>query len=401
MSKEIPPHLLPAVAHVLAHTATPDERKAVRDWFYADMPETVLEVHSPYSERTTFNNIFCKLQAEIRQDIPRRSGRMVRWPRIAQAAAVITLVVLGYYLWRPSFSHPSPDSPIVQPVATTNSRLDTTTAPGGKKARLLLSDGTTIALDSVAPGFMRKEGNSTLHLRTSGMLTYEANDVSDKRTTTTMTNTLTVPLGGEFTLLLPDGSRVWLNAGTTLHYPSSFAGATTRMVQLSGEAYFDIAPHAQQPFHVQTGEADILALGTQFNVNTYEQGFTRATLTQGKIQVAKQGGLQRTPATPVILHPGEQAEVGPATRIVITEKNTHEAIAWKDGDFRFTGNTLPEVMDQLSRWYTLTVEYPTPVPAMQLVGGFSRQYTLKQALAWLAGMGVHYRQQGHHIQLLP
>lgn len=261
-------------------------------------------------------------------------------------------------------------------------------APGSNGAILTLADGSQITLDSLGNGQISNQHGSRVILQ-SGSLTYDAAGAS-----TASYNTIRTPIARQFRLVLPDGSKVWLNAASMLKYPTAFTG-TDRTVEISGEAYFEIAPNAQQPFRVKIdNKATIEVLGTDFNINAYtDESSIRTTLLTGSIRVNTTGGS-------AVLKPGQQAAIRETIQ-VNNEINTGQVTAWKDGIFNFDGMGVGEVMRQLTRWYDIEVIYEKNVPDIRFYGEIGRNLSLSQVLEGLKLSGVNFRIEGRKLIVLP
>lgn len=268
-------------------------------------------------------------------------------------------------------------------------------APGSNKAILTLGNGATIRLDSAGSQLIQ-QGDVTVR-QTGAQLTY---DVQGSNAGLTY-NTLTTPRGGQFRVQLPDGTLVWLNAASSLRYPTAFAGKE-RTVEISGEAYFEVAAAAGRPFMVKIGEtAAVEVLGTSFNVNAYpDETGIHTTLLKGAVRVA----TLHTGAH-ALLQPGQQAQIAgsqPEAGIkIISNANISQIMAWKNGLFNFENAGLQEVMRQLARWYDLQVVYENGVPDMYFEGEMSREMSLSQVLAGLQQTGVRFRiEEGRRLVVL-
>jgi len=268
-------------------------------------------------------------------------------------------------------------------------------APGSNKAILTLGNGATIRLDSAGSQLIQ-QGDVTVR-QTGAQLTY---DVQGSNAGLTY-NTLTTPRGGQFRVQLPDGTLVWLNAASSLRYPTAFAGKE-RTVEISGEAYFEVAAAAGRPFMVKIGEtAAVEVLGTSFNVNAYpDETGIHTTLLTGAVRVA----TLHTGAH-ALLQPGQQAQIAgsqPEAGIkIISNANISQIMAWKNGLFNFENAGLQEVMRQLARWYDLQVVYENGVPDMYFEGEMSREMSLSQVLAGLQQTGVRFRiEEGRRLVVL-
>ena len=318
-----------------------------------------------------------------------RLAGIVRWA----AAAMVTAVVSATIWWQ----HGRTSKKLIP--AAFNIRQDI--QPGGPRATLTLGNGKTILLDSAADGVLAHEGHAAVKKTGSGMLVYSA----DHQGTGGVTyNTLTTPRGGVYNLVLPDGTRVWLNAASTIRYPTTFAGAE-RIVSVRGEAYFEVAKNAQSPFHVRVsgpdsaeGLFDIRVLGTHFNVNAYaDENLLKTTLLEGRIEFSG-------PAEKTILRPAEQvtADLSGAGKLhVIRLADADKTIAWKNGFFQFSQADIQTVMRQLSRWYDVNIYYSGPIPIKHFGGKIQRDLTLNELLDVLAKSQIHYRLEGKNLTVTP
>ncbi|MGZ3888488.1 MAG: FecR family protein, partial [Flavisolibacter sp.] len=218
--------------------------------------------------------------------------------------------------------------------------------PGTNKAVLTLGDGTQVVLESAGNGNIAIQGNSQI-VKTDSSLSYNENGQAGIKQEIQF-NVLTTPKGGIYKLILPDGTRVWLNAASSLRYPIAFSGSS-RQVRLSGEGYFEIAHNASQPFLVQVEGMEIKDIGTTFDIKSYkDEDMIRATVLQGSIRVSKGNSSK-------ILRPGEEAQVD-GEKIEVVPADTEEAIGWKQGQFVFHKTPMGMVMRELERWYDIKVE---------------------------------------------
>jgi transmembrane sensor len=262
--------------------------------------------------------------------------------------------------------------------------------PGGNKAVLTLANGQTIILDSAHNGLLAQQAGATITKTDSGNLAYSK---TNEKPTDIVYNVLTTPRGGQYKLQLPDGTDVWLNSASSIKYPTAFVG-NSRSVEVTGEAYFEVAKDRAKPFHVKVNKMEIEVLGTHFNINSYsEEGSIKTTLFEGSVSVT-QGASHMT------IKPGQQAEVGDGLTI-----NEHpdldQVMAWKNGLFNFEGADLKIVLRQLSRWYDVDVVYEGSPPARKFVGEISRDLTLSQVLEGFGEMRVKFKIDGKKLIVMP
>lgn len=279
------------------------------------------------------------------------------------AASLLLLLAAGavYFYLQPAKNAPTP---VPQPIAKV-----TDVQPGTSKAMLTLADGSVITLDTLGRQEL-VQGNTAVRQR-NGLLQYE-NRGQDKADSY---NTLTTPKGGQYRLLLPDGTAVWLNAGSSLRYPVAFSDRERR-VTLTGEAYFEVMHNHKQPFRVQVGNQVVEDLGTRFNINAYaDEPVASTTLLEGAVKINN-----------TLLKPGEQAQVTKEGIIsVVKNINTADAVAWKEGFFVFRNDNLKTVMRELARWYDVEIIYqPNANNNQQFSGRIDRSLTLAQVLNGLA-----------------
>lgn len=301
-------------------------------------------------------------------------------------AAAVVLVLIASGLWM--YSRQS--SRVGNATAVTTAAQDV--APGGDKAILTLGNGTKVVLDTAGNGAVTRQGNVTV-VKLNGQLAYNKQDGA---ATEVLYNTITTPRGGQYQIVLADGSRVWLNAESSLRFPTAFAGKQ-RKVELTGEGYFEVAHNEQQPFVVQRGDAEVQVLGTHFNVNGYtDEPSLKVTLLQGRVRVKKNDQL-------VYLNPGQQAVVqgGQQSIKVDYDVDTEEVTAWKNGLFVFNNTPLETIMKQLERWYDVEVMYQGTVPQDRFNGSISRDNNLSEVLKVLEYSNIKFSVQGKVITVLP
>jgi len=300
-----------------------------------------------------------------------RSPVIRRW--WAVAALLIGAAVTVWLLARPKTSAP----PIAARKPLVHDR-----APGRNVAVLTLADGSSITLDSAHNGVLAQQGAASVTKSGDGALAYQTTN-SEKKIA--VYNTLTTPRGGQYRLSLPDGSQVWLNAASSISYPTAFAGSE-RSVTITGEAYFEIAANAALPFRVHVnapqGQKDIRVLGTHFNIKAYADETTvTTTLLEGSVELG----------TATILKPGEAGQWrSDGTMQVDPHANIEEAVAWKNGMFHFEGADVAEVMRQISRWYDVDVVFKGKLPDAKFEGEIPRNSNLTEVFRILQLSNVHF-----------
>ncbi|WP_205508881.1 FecR family protein [Longitalea arenae] len=310
--------------------------------------------------------------------------RRLPFARIAAAAVILLLVSTAGWLWLSRTSN--------TPLATTDQLIKNDVAPGGNKALLTLGNGATIVLDNQENGILAREGNANVVKLKNGQLKYEkaaeqSNAAAENGNAALAYNTLSTPKGGEYRIVLPDGSKVWLNAASSITYPTAF-NAKERKVQVTGEAYFEVAKQVtakdgkRVPFLVDIRSArghlgQVQVLGTHFNINAYDdEEAVKTTLLEGKVKIVKataathettaKGNKAQAEGASAVLNPGEQATIRGSQAnkrdndgVQVKPVNVNDVMAWKNGMFHFEKAEIQTVMRQLSRWYDVEVVYKT------------------------------------------
>jgi hypothetical protein len=292
-------------------------------------------------------------------------------------AAAVLLVFTGAVIYRyvvkrqlPETTHtPLSSAVVVQDIP-----------PGGTRAILILGDKSVVSLDSLANGSALMVGGIKIIKTDKGEIRYVPVSV-DEMNGPVVNNTVRTPRGGQYQLTLSDGTQVWLNAASSITYPTRFTGAQ-RMVAVSGEAYFEVAENKEKPFIVSINDNNkVEVLGTHFNINAYEdEASVKTTLLEGKVKVSRGDDA-------VVLQPGQQSS---GTRIN-NAVDIDQIMAWKNGIFSFEGKTLQEVLRELARWYNLTVVYEKGIPDTQLRGEMGMNLNLSQVIKGLEAMEVNCR----------
>ena len=301
----------------------------------------------------TADAMFADITAS-RRVLPMRRNRW--W---AVAAALALLIGAGVYL-------SSRQSNITSPPLVTNDA-----APGREGAVLTLANGKQVVLDSLGNGVVAAQQGTNVVLN-NGQLQYHTTDNHLQASY----NTLEIPRGRQFQLVLPDGSKVWLNAASSIRYPTVFTGKD-RIVEISGEAFFEVQKDNAKPFMVRLNSSTIEVLGTSFNVNAYEQeNAVKTTLVEGALRVNANNSR-------LTIKPGQQAQVyADAPVKVVHNINVSQVTAWKNGYFDFNDVDLPVMMRQLERWYDITVAYEGKVPDVTFKGKMDRNVQLSDVVSF-------------------
>ena len=316
----------------------------------------------------------------------KKSSSVVSMRKWWMAAAVLLLVATGGYLfWKQEVSP-------TMTKTTTAPSLQNDVAPGTNKAILILADGRKITLDSNSNGAISKQGNVTI-IQVDGQLSYEASGGTQNKNEVTY-NTITTPKGGQYQMVLADGSKVWLNSASSLRFPTVFIG-NERMVQLDGEGYFEIAHNESMPFIVEKGETRVQVLGTHFNINAYDdENDIKVTLLEGSVSVS-QGNIKK------VLAPGQQAQIKAGIQIV-NDVNIDKVMAWKNGWFEFDDADLSAIMRQVSRWYDVDIEFEGRSTDQEFGGRISKNLPMSAILRMLESSGVKgFRLEGKKLFVQP
>ncbi|MBO9154780.1 FecR family protein [Chitinophaga sp. GCM10012297] len=333
-------------------------------------------------ENTDGQALFEKTFPEMAAPVVRRMPLYRRW--WAAASVLLLLFAGGYFLLKPGHSS-TPDIAVAPPPVDI--------MPGKKGAVLTLADGREVVLDSLGNGIIANQ-NGTQAVLDNGKLAY--NDAGES-SGEIQYNKTTTPRGRQFRLQLPDGTLVWLNAESSIRYPTAFEGSD-RKVEITGEAYFEVAKNVQKPFLVSiNNQTEVEVLGTHFNVNAYPNENSRnTTLFEGAVRVYGKNG-------PAVLKPGQQAQVTATGDLaVVNGTDLDKAIAWKNGVFNFRGSTLEEVMRQLARWYDIEIIYEGKVPSRRFNGEIGMDLSLAQVLKGLSVMQVNFRiEEGKRLVVMP
>jgi hypothetical protein len=279
------------------------------------------------------------------------------WTKYAVAASILLFISVGTYFFTRS-GHK------VNHVAANNY---SNIKPGGNKATLTLGNGKTITLDDTTNGQIAQQAGVLISKNANGEIVYTAAQSTDE----VLQNTIATPKGGQYKVILPDGTNVWLNAASSLTYPTAFKG-TERLVTLNGEGYFEVTKNKEMPFRVRSAGQTVEVLGTHFDIDAYaDEAVVKTTLLEGSVKVSVQ-------ANSAMIVPGQQAQFakGGAGIIRLQKVDTDKEVAWKNGVFSFADEDIRTVMRQVSRWYDIDVVYEGKIPDEKFFGEISRSSNL-------------------------
>jgi len=355
----------------LSGNCTPNEKAIVEQW-YQQLP---FEGNTPDQQRITAT------QAEVWQQLQKgrkKAKQLVLCKRIALAASILLCLSVGLYL----ATRTNVQQQLV--VSTLND-----VKPGRNKAILTLADGSVIDLDNAKTGQIAMQNGIVVRKTANGKLEYIIKDAAGNTNQTISNNLISTPRGGEYQVTLPDGTKVWLNAASTLKYPSSFA-KNERRVSLQGEAYFEVSKDKNRPFRVVTNQQTVEVLGTHFNINAYnDESVVKTTLLEGAVNVSNG-------ANSLKLKPGQQAlfNLADAKLRINPDVDVDKEMAWKNDLFAFDNDDLKTIMRQISRWYDLDVVYQGKITDEKYVGEIPRNSNLSEVFKILELNHVHIDAKG-------
>ena len=336
-----------------------------------------------------YNQILERIQENKAAEIIPLWRRLV--PQIAAAALLLIVFSLSLYWYtQPVRDQLAKEQPQKSEIV-----------PGGSKAVLILADGSSVELDTAMNGILAHQGNTDIKKTREGLLEYDTNS-SQTGANKTAINTIITPRGGEYRLILPDGTKVWLNAASSLKFPAGFDGRERR-VELEGEAYFEVASRYKTgrkgekvPFIVKTAGQEVEVLGTHFNIKAYaEEGDTKTTLLEGSVRVT---AMQGNKSNSRLLVPGQQALLLASGNVLsVSQADLEQAVAWKNGYFKFQREDIRSVMRQISRWYNVDIEYRGIVTDEEFGGKISRDENITGVLQILKLSNVKCRIEGKKI----
>ncbi len=335
LEDKLPPSELPKLLEMLRKDDHPEVLlQSIDQALYGN---DYTQMTDPEDKNRIFQSILhqAALQEETTKVVPMRR-RFPAWKAVAAAAVLLLTITVSYqFLFN---RHPA------ETITSADTRFRYDHPPGGNKAILTLADGSKVELDSATQGVLAQQNGVNVLQQKNGEIAY---DPQLQNSTATVYNTVATPRGGQFQVMLPDGSHVWLNAASSIRFPTSFTG-TERKVELTGEAYFEVAQNPSKPFLVTVAGVEVKVLGTHFNINAYnDEPAVNTTLLEGSVMVAHQ-------EKEAIIKPGQQASV--KEHITIKDHVDIDALmAWKNGRFSYNEMDIQGIMRQISRWYDVEV----------------------------------------------
>lgn len=366
------------IGRYVAGKCTEEEAAWVETWYNQEKTDTFSDLSAEDIEQD-LHEVFMKL--------PKKQPKRLVLPyRVTAAAVVLIAISLGLYFYYPNLKE---ESLLTNSHSEVHDSIDI--APGGNRATLTLADGTDIFLDDVSSGQIAQQAGLNIEKTEDGLVTYTVVSAVHSSESEVTFNTISTPKGGQYQVVLSDGTKVWLNAASTLTFPTSFIG-DTRSVELSGEGYFEVNRQSQanaalKPFIITSGNQQVKVLGTHFNINSYaDEPSIVTTLLEGSIEVSDLSNVNRR-----ILKPNEQSQLTANSQLRVAQVNSEHAVAWKSGMFQFQGTDIENVMRQLSRWYDVDVEFEGEAPNIKLWGEVYRNVNASQALEILEYFNLNYK----------
>lgn len=371
-------------ADLEAWLAASEANRALFDELTAEnFLDSALDEVDPIALRASAAKVYQRLGMNRAGVTPNRRVAVIRIGRWAAAAAIGGLIVWGAYSVIRGRHQELPT------VAQAPGIKNDLPAPVGSHTTLTLANGNTIAIDSAVGGVFATQGSVQVQKTGKGALAYVANGGSPAQAVEY--NTLVTARGGQATVVLADGTKVWLNAESSLKYPTAFAGGN-RDVELTGEGYFEVEHDGRHPFRVHAGKAMIEDLGTRFDVNAYsDEPSMRTALFEGSVRVA---GTELVPGQEEIITSAGQ-------RSVQSGFDQDEVLGWKNGIFLFDQAGIETVMRQVMRWYDVEVSYAGKIPSGHYSGTVDRKANISQILKILEVSGIRLQFDGRKIVILP
>ncbi|WPV00674.1 FecR family protein [Mucilaginibacter sp. cycad4] len=362
----------------------PDEEVEVLLEQYGDFFKN-LPAREPANHPELFAKIEARLGAVENEDYRDHSIRpKTSFKKLTAIAATILLFIAIGVVFRNSL--------VKQQIAANNTSRNRI-APGGNKAILTLADGSQIVLESAKKGVLANQQNSIINKTADGKLVYDASQKRQNGTELSGYNTISTPNGGQYQVVLPDGTKVWLNAASSLKFPVAFTGKE-RNVELSGEGYFEVAKNKAMPFRVTVNHSTVEVLGTHFNIMGYaDEKSTNTTLLEGSVKIVS-GNKQK------LIVPGEQARVN--GEIEVAKVNAAQAVEWKNGNFNFAHESIETIMRKVARWYNVSVQYQGTITHEGFVGTVPRSENITEVLNALELTGlVHFKIIERRVIVMP
>lgn len=369
-------NILKLIEKYLNNIASEDETNELLLWYRSKNHDIVeLSTTNENEEELAYRRMLSNINSRIEEKEPALlKTRNQLWTKIAAAAAIFIVTSAAVYFYA--------EKQEMETVPALVFKNDI--KPGGNKAILKLGDGSVITLDSNKNGILSSSSGITIKKTAEGLLNYTSNGDKEAQSAAVRYNSITTPKGGQYRIVLSDGTKVWLNAASSITFPTYFANGERR-VETSGEVYFEVSKDKQKPFRVVSGEQELVVLGTHFDVNAYgDQQMIRTTLAEGSVNIHRLHSISSA-----TLSPGQQSQLmmGSNERIKVNTADIEEALAWKKELFVFNNTPLAEVMQQIQRWYDVELSYEGSKPSLYFTGVIPRDSNLSALLKVLEGTG--------------
>jgi len=387
--------------HLLASPFNDETREKLITECFDSLPETY--VLSESEANRVYNQIIAKPTRRLVPSILKYNS-VLRWVSLAAAVSLILITVtIVMFRNNKAVNEINKVVKIAKEIKIEKPLYKNDIKPGGNKAILTLADGTKIVLDDASDGALTRQGNTTVIKLDDGKLAYNPQTVAKVPSEAILYNTLSTPRGGQYNVTLPDGTIVWLNAATSLRFPTAFTGKERR-VEIKGEAYFEVAKNAAKPFIVKAGNEEIKVLGTHFNVTAYSYDkVIKTTLLEGQVEVTLTNSPKSEVASnSIILEPGQQSQLDRNNGLTVVAADLEEVVAWKNGYFVFANENIESIMLKIARWYDVKVSLEVDPLNRDFTGNISRTQNVSEVLNMLELTGeVHFKIEGKSITVLP
>jgi transmembrane sensor len=364
-------------------TITPEERAYFEEWYAGFNDEELKITESKHRDPEELRSaIWDKINSDIIAENPSIAKPKIftLWPRIAAAASILIGLYIGGYFILHKQSHQQTAQNQIHDIA-----------PGSNKATLTLANGQKIILTKGLSGQLAQQGNTLIQMNNQNAVAYNAS--GSKANTPIVYNTMSTARGEQspYPLILADGTKIWLNAASSVTFPTAFTGKERR-ITVTGEAYVEVAHNASMPFKLIAKDQTINDIGTEFNINAYDdEPIVTTTLASGSIKVDKNGNA-------ILIRPGQQASTNASNNnIIVKDADLDAALAWKNGAFDFNHADIKTVMRQIARWYDVDIVYDGQIPTTTITGKVHRNVNASQALSILSYLDIPFKIQGKKI----
>ena len=364
-------------------SASPEELGSAMET-YRDIADRNPEVSSP--DPLLIARLEARLDA-VDARTPKTAHIISIWYKLVAAAMVVAVLSAGLYFYNNK-------AQVQSEFAKKHQAEPADALPGSNIAILTLADGSRISLDDAVNGEIAQQAGIHVTKTADGQLEYRISSLSAAAGTKNLYNTISTPRGGQYRINLPDGSKVWLNAASSLKYPVTFEG-DERKVELTGEAYFEIAHNKSKPFRVESRNQVVEVFGTEFNINSYSnEPVIKTTLLNGSVKVTQTQNMSSK-----FLQPGQESINNAAGNLTVGPADVTQAVSWKNGNFLFNDMDLVNILRQLERWYDVDVDYSN-MPETHYNGNISRKVNLSRVLKMLEVTGpVKFKIEGKVVRI--